>query len=61
MSQAVKIIMFIFVGAIIVLVLTHASGFSTAVTAIGGQVSGIGQGLSGQGWPQSGAAGSKAA
>ena len=38
MNAAVKVIMFIFIGALVVLVITHASGFSTAVTAVGGQV-----------------------
>jgi len=38
MQSAVKVILFIFVGALLVLVITHAAGFSTAVTAVGGQV-----------------------
>lgn len=46
-----KVVLFIFIGALIVLVITHAAGFSTAVTAVGGQVTNIGAGLSGQGFP----------
>jgi hypothetical protein len=52
MAQSMtKIVLFIFIGALIVLVITHAAGFSTAVTAVGGQVTNIGAGLSGQGFP----------
>jgi len=50
-GAAIKVVLFIFMGALIVLVLTHAQGFSTAVTAVGGQVSNIAGGLSGQGFP----------
>lgn len=50
MNNVVKIIMFVFVGALIVLVLTHAKGFSTAVTAVGGQVGNFAAGLSGAGF-----------
>lgn len=32
------LIMWIFVGALAVLVVTHAAGFATAVNAVGGQV-----------------------
>lgn len=38
MDKIVHLIMWIFVGALVVLIVTHASGFSTAVTAVGGQV-----------------------
>lgn len=38
MDKIVHLIMFVFVGAIIVLIITHASGFATAVSAVGGQV-----------------------
>lgn len=38
MDKATHLVMWIFVGALIVLVVTHASGFATAVTAVGGQV-----------------------
>jgi hypothetical protein len=37
-DKIVHLVMWIFVGAIAVLVVTHAAGFSTAVTAVGGQV-----------------------
>lgn len=38
MDRATHLVMWIFVGALIVLVVTHASGFATAVSAVGGQV-----------------------
>lgn len=38
MDKIVHLIMWIFVGALVVLIVTHAPGFSTAVTAVGGQV-----------------------
>lgn len=38
MDKIVHLIMWIFVGALVVLIVTHASGFSTAVSAVGGQV-----------------------
>ena len=38
MKDAVHIIMWIFIGAIVVLVITHAPGFATATSAVGGQV-----------------------
>lgn len=38
MDKIVHLVMWVFVGALVVLVVTHASGFSTAVTAVGGQV-----------------------
>jgi hypothetical protein len=31
-------ILWLFVGSLVVLVVTHATGFSTAVTAVGGQL-----------------------
>jgi hypothetical protein len=37
-DKIVHLIMWIFVGALVVLIVTHAPGFSTAVTAVGGQV-----------------------
>jgi hypothetical protein len=39
-KDVIHVIMWLFVGALVVLVITHASGFSTAVTAVGGQVTG---------------------
>lgn len=50
MDKVVKVLLFVFMGAIFVLIITHASGFSSAVTAVGGQVSNIGSGLSGTGF-----------
>lgn len=38
MDKITHLIMWIFVGALAVLVVTHASGFATAVNAVGGQV-----------------------
>lgn len=38
MDKIVHLILWVFVGALVVLVVTHASGFSTAVNAVGGQV-----------------------
>ena len=38
MDKFVKIILFLFIGALVVLVVTHASGFAKATTAVGGQV-----------------------
>lgn len=40
MQQAVHLIQWLFLGALCVLVITHASGFSSAVTAVGGQING---------------------
>ncbi len=53
MKTAVSLIMYIFVGAIIVLIVTHASGFSTAVNAVGGQVTNDAALLAGYGPPKS--------
>lgn len=38
MKDIVHLIMWVFVGALVVLIVTHASGFSTSVNAVGGQV-----------------------
>jgi hypothetical protein len=38
MDKAVHLILWVFVGALVVLVVTHAAGFATAVSAVGGQV-----------------------
>ena len=40
MGKAVHLILWLFVGALVVLAVTHARGFATAVTAVGGQVQG---------------------
>lgn len=47
MSTAVKVLLWFFLGCILVLIITHASGFSTAVTAAGGQVTNMGSLLTG--------------
>lgn len=38
MKEIVHVILWIFIGALVLLVLTHASGFATATNAVGGQV-----------------------
>lgn len=38
MKDIVHFIMWLFVGALVVLAVTHASGFATSVSAVGGQV-----------------------
>jgi hypothetical protein len=37
-DKAIHLVLWIFMGALVVLVVTHASGFATAVSAVGGQV-----------------------
>lgn len=49
MDKIVHLILFIFVGAIVVLIITHARGFATAVNAVGGQVTNDASLLAGQG------------
>lgn len=51
MHNATRVILWLLVAAAFVLIITHAAGFSTAVTAVGGQVSNLGAGFSGQGFP----------
>jgi hypothetical protein len=41
------LVMWVFVGALVVLIVTHASGFATAVNAVGGQVTNDAKLLSG--------------
>lgn len=38
MERVTHILMWIFVGSLLVLIVKNAQGFSTAVTAVGGQV-----------------------
>lgn len=38
MKDGIHLVLWVFIGALIVLVVTHAQGFATAVTAVGGQV-----------------------
>ena len=38
MQTVTHLILWLFVGALLVLVVTHAKGFATAVSAVGGQV-----------------------
>jgi hypothetical protein len=37
-KDIVHLVMWVFVGALVVLIVTHASGFATSVNAVGGQV-----------------------
>lgn len=47
MADAVKLIQWLFLGCLCVLVVTHGPGFASAVTAVGGQVTGAGKLLTG--------------
>ena len=38
MKEIVHLVLWVFIGAIIVLIVTNAQGFATAVSAVGGQV-----------------------
>lgn len=38
MDKIVHLIMWLFVGSLVVLVVTHPKGFATSVNAVGGQV-----------------------
>lgn len=38
MKDIVHFVMWLFVGALVVLIVTHAQGFSTSVNAVGGQL-----------------------
>ncbi len=49
MNQAVHIVLWLFVGAIVVLIVTHASGFATAVTSVGNLADNSAKILAGQG------------
>jgi hypothetical protein len=37
-KDAVHFVMWLFIGALVVLVVTHAQGFATATNAVGGQL-----------------------
>lgn len=47
MKNFTEVVMWFFVGCIVVLVVTHAPGFAQAVTAVGGEVQGMGTILTG--------------
>lgn len=51
MEKVVHLILFVFVGALIVLIVTNAKSFATAVTAVGGQVTNDAALLAGYGPP----------
>lgn len=38
MEKGIHLVLWLFVGALVVLVVTHAPGFATSVNAVGGQV-----------------------
>lgn len=38
MGDVMHLVQWLFMGALVVLVVTHASGFSSAVNAVGGQL-----------------------
>lgn len=38
MKEGMHFVMWLFIGALVVLVVTHASGFATSVQAVGGQL-----------------------
>lgn len=38
MKDIVHVILWVFIGALVVLIITHAKGFATATSAVGGQV-----------------------
>jgi hypothetical protein len=48
MNTVTHLILWVFMGALLVLVVTHAAGFATAVSAVGGQVTNDATLLSGQ-------------
>ena len=49
MKNISELISWFFLGCLVVLVVTHAEGFATATTAVGGQIRGAGALLTGQG------------
>jgi hypothetical protein len=48
MNTVTHLILWVFMGSLLVLVVTHAAGFATAVSAVGGQVTNDATLLSGQ-------------
>ena len=38
MKDGIHFVMWLFIGALVVLIVTHAPGFATAVNAVGGQL-----------------------
>lgn len=59
MDKITHLIMWLFVGALVVLVVTHAAGFATAVTAVGGQITGDASLLAGYAPAKNAATGTK--
>jgi hypothetical protein len=52
-DKIVHLVLWLFVGSLVVLIVTHASGFATAVNAVGGQVTNDASLLAGYGPPGS--------
>jgi hypothetical protein len=48
MKDAMEILLWFFLGCILVLMITHSDKFATAVTAVGGQVNGMSAALAGE-------------
>lgn len=49
MNNVMHLVQWLFMGALVVLIVTHAAGFSSAVNAVGGQLTNDARLLSGQG------------
>lgn len=47
MKNVMEIVLWFFLGCMLVLIVTHAPGFAQAVTAVGGEVQGLGTTLTG--------------
>lgn len=47
MDKAIKVLLWFFVGSLVVLVVTHAPGFAQAVQSVGGEVNTLGTTLTG--------------
>lgn len=52
MERAVHLVLWLFVGALCVLIVTHAAGFSASVNAVGGQLTNDAALLAGYGPPK---------
>lgn len=47
MDKAIKVLLWFFMGCLVVLVVTHAPGFAQAVQAVGGETNALGTTLTG--------------
>lgn len=52
MDKIIRLVMFVFVGALLVLIVRNAKGFATAINAVGGQVTNDAALLAGYGPPK---------